>query len=79
MQFQSKPSVIGAFIGILGLVVAAAAGAQTKDPVVGTWKLDVAKSSYKPGPAPKSATVVVEPAGKGIKVSVTRSAPTALR
>jgi hypothetical protein len=47
-----------------------AAGAQTTDPIVGTWVLDTAKSTYKPGPAPKSATVVVEPAGKGIKVSV---------
>jgi hypothetical protein len=44
--------------------------AQAPDPLVGTWKLDVAKSTYKPGPAPKSATVVIEAAGKGIKVSV---------
>jgi hypothetical protein len=70
MQIQAKQSVTGVFIGIAVLVVATAAGAQSKDPVVGTWKLDVAKSSYKPGPAPKSVTVMVEPAGKGIKVSV---------
>ena len=71
MQIQAKQSVTCVFIGIAVLVVATAAGgAQSKDPVVGTWKLDVAKSSYKPGPAPKSVTVMVEPAGKGIKVSV---------
>jgi hypothetical protein len=54
------------------VVSAGPARAQAPDPLVGTWKLDVAKSSYKPGPAPKSATVVVEPEGKGkgIKVSV---------
>ena len=45
-------------------------GAQAPDPLVGTWKLDVAKSTYKPGPAPKSATVVIDAAGKGIKVAV---------
>ena len=56
-----------AAIGALALTVAA--GAQT-DPIVGTWKLDVAKSTYKPGPAPKSATVVIDAAGKGIKVAV---------
>jgi len=56
-----------AAIGAVALTVAA--GAQT-DPTVGTWKLDVAKSSYKPGPAPKSATAVIEAAGKGLKVSV---------
>jgi hypothetical protein len=49
---------------------AAGAAAQT-DPIVGTWKLDPAKSTYKPGPAPKSATVVIEPTtGKGMKVAI---------
>lgn len=43
--------------------------AQT-DPFAGTWKLDVAKSTYKPGPAPKSASVAIEPVGKGLKVAV---------
>ena len=42
---------------ICAAALSAAAGAQT-DPIVGTWKLDVAKSTYKPGPPPKSATVV---------------------
>ena len=35
---------------IPGLVLAA-------DPIVGTWKLNVAKSKFSPGPAPKSSTV----------------------
>ena len=59
--------VADAAIGALALTVTA--GAQT-DPMVGTWKLDVAKSSYKPGPAPKSATAVIDAVGKGLKVSV---------
>ncbi len=45
-------------------------GSAGPDPLVGTWKLDLAKSTYKPGPAPKSATVVIDAAGKGIKVAV---------
>lgn len=28
------------------------------DPIVGTWKLNVAKSKFSPGPAPKSSTTV---------------------
>ncbi len=56
-----------AAIGALALTVAA--GAQT-DPMAGTWKLDVAKSTYKPGPPPKSATAVIEAVGKDLKVSV---------
>ena len=33
-----------------------------------TWKLNVAKSKYSPGPAPKSATTKIEAAGAGTKV-----------
>ena len=40
------------------------------DPFVGTWTLNVAKSKYTPGPAPKAQTGTYEAAGKGYKVSV---------
>ncbi len=50
--------------------LAAGAKAQAPDPLVGTWKLDLSKSTYKSGPTPKSATVVIDAAGKGIKVAV---------
>ena len=36
---------------------------------IGTWKLNVAKSKYSPGPAPKSQTVKFEAAGQGVTVS----------
>jgi hypothetical protein len=42
--------------------------AQASDPRMGTWKLNVAKSKYSPGPAPQALTVKVEPSGKGEKV-----------
>ena len=67
MRFHTNRSVgvtLGAF------VLAVASIAAQSEPIVGTWKLDVAKSTYKPGPAPKSSTLVVTPAGKGIKVAV---------
>ena len=60
-------TAIGLAAGVLMLAVMAAA--QT-DPFVGTWTLNLAKSKYNPGPAPKSATTVYEAAGKGYKVSV---------
>lgn len=59
-----------ALTAICALALGVAAGAQAPDPLVGTWKLDLAKSTYKPGPAPKSLTVVIDPAGKGLKVAV---------
>ena len=40
------------------------------DPQVGVWKLNVAKSKYNPGPAPKSGTTKIEAAGTGVKVTV---------
>ena len=43
--------------------------AQAADPLVGTWKLNVAKSTYSPGPAPKSLTAKIEAAGEGEKVT----------
>jgi hypothetical protein len=57
------------------LMAAALATAQSKDPFVGTWRLNVAKSKYSPGPPPKSQTTTYEAAGKGYKVSV-KSEPT---
>ena len=46
-----------------------ALSAQAADPLVGTWKLNVAKSTYSPGPAPKSLTAKIEAAGEGEKVT----------
>lgn len=59
-----------ALTAVFAMALGAVSGAQTTDPIVGTWKLDVANSTYKPGPAPKSATVVIDAVGKGIKVAV---------
>jgi hypothetical protein len=44
--------------------------AQSTDPFVGTWRLNLAKSTYSPGPPPKSTTSTYEAAGQGYKVSV---------
>jgi hypothetical protein len=43
-------------------------GAQD-NPAVGTWKLDVAKSKFSPGPAPKSAKLVIVADGESVKTS----------
>lgn len=37
---------------------------------IGTWKVDVAKSKYEAGAAPKNETLRFEPAGDGFKVSL---------
>ena len=49
---------------VLSAGIAALSG-QARDPRTGTWILNVAKSTYKPGPAPKRQTVRIEPSGQG--------------
>jgi len=69
-RFRLSAGVVG-FVTVLAAFAAARAEvtfAQT-DPHVGTWVLNVAKSKYSPGPAPKEQTSVYAMAGQGIKVS----------
>ena len=60
----------GLLAGILVVAGSSLAWAQANDPQYGTWKLNLAKSKYSPGPAPKEATVTIEAAGPGRKVTV---------
>jgi hypothetical protein len=45
----------------------AVASAQARDPLMGTWKLNRAKSTFDPGPAPVSRMMTFEPAGDGVR------------
>ena len=65
---------VGMIVVVAVLATSAWIGAQSPDPFVGTWTLNVAKSKYNPGPVPKAQTTTYEAAGKGYKVSV-RSTP----
>ena len=56
------------------VVFAGAPFAQT-DASTGTWKLNVAKSKYDPGPAPTSATTTITAAGRGHKIVVDQTMP----
>jgi hypothetical protein len=44
---------------LLAGVVATNVARAADDPAAGTWKLNLAKSKYSPGPAPKSQTVTI--------------------
>ena len=48
--------------------------AQDKDPANGTWKLNLAKSKFSPGPPPKDMTLTIESAGPGRHVEVNGTA-----
>ena len=48
---------------LAGLLSSSPATAQTADNFIGSWKLNVAKSTFSPGPGPKELTVTFEKAG----------------
>ena len=51
-----------------GSVAAGASGST--DSIVGTWTLDLAKSKFNPGPAPKSQTRIYAATADGIDLTV---------
>jgi hypothetical protein len=58
---------------LLAGVIAFAANPQAQAPkgLIGTWKLNIAKSKFSPGPAPKSMTVTYSAVGTdGTKIVV---------
>jgi hypothetical protein len=63
----------GRALVFVGIVVAFVAGTNAQAPkgLEGTWKLNLAKSKFSPGPAPKSMTVTYSAAGAdGMKIVV---------
>ena len=70
--------ILKTFIGVGGVVVFLAvclvvlsplSGFTKTDRVIGTWKLNLAKSKFSPGPSPKSNTLTYEAVGQGVKVT----------
>jgi hypothetical protein len=58
-------------IGALLTIGSAAIAAETAaDPVVGTWKLNVAKSTFSAGPALKSQTRIYSQSAQGITLNM---------
>lgn len=64
---------VGAVLLVAGIGVDRAA--DKADPVVGTWTLNLAKSKFNPGPAPRSQTRTYTQSDDGISLSVTSVGP----
>jgi hypothetical protein len=58
--------LIGTLLAAGGAVVWAGAA---PDPIIGTWTLNVAKSKFNPGPAPKSQTRTYAQSAQGIAMT----------
>ena len=68
MLFVRRTTTLG---WIFTIVIASmfSLSAQTSDPLIGSWKLNIAKSKFSPGPPPNSGTIKYEPVGQGIGVT----------
>ena len=53
---------------VMVLVLLAGIGQAQQDPQLGVWVLDTARSTYSPGPAPRSQTVTYTQIGRGVRV-----------
>src|SRR5438874_1101457 len=60
---------------LVGVAIAAALAFGAENNFLGTWKLNLEKSKYNPGPPPKSLTEIIEAAEGGMKVTVTGEGP----
>lgn len=64
-----KRIVVTMAVVVVALACSGVVLAQSTDVLVGTWKMNAAKSKYSPGPADKSLTVKYEPQGDSLKIT----------
>jgi len=69
MSLANVRRMLAISVATLALALAVPVSAQDKDVFAGTWTLNLAKSKYDPGPAPKTASVVFS--SKGTEVAAT--------
>ncbi len=71
MQARMRQTSLVAVVAVATVVVLGGTTlAQSSNSEVGTWKLNLAKSKFSPGPPAKSQTIKYEAAGAGVKVTV---------
>jgi hypothetical protein len=63
-------SVVSLGVTLVALFTTYPVMGQSADPFMGTWRANLAKSTYSPGPPPKSSIIKEEPAEGGIKVTI---------
>jgi hypothetical protein len=67
-----RKSLLMASLAACSAIVLSSSVALAAENWLGTWKLDVAKSKFVPGPGPKSLTLKFEATKDGIKVTSDR-------
>ena len=57
-------------VQVLAMILGGAISAWAADPTIGTWRLNVAKSEFSPGPAFKSEVRTYEESPEGVQVRI---------
>jgi hypothetical protein len=63
-----RTAILGVTLALLLLMLGAVANGA--DHQVGTWKLNIAKSKYSPGPPPKEGMLTIESQVDGLKFTI---------
>lgn len=70
MQRRLHKVVLALVAGFVAITVGSGLEAQSPKGLTGTWTLNIAKSKFNPGPAPKSMKVTYTPSVDGVRISV---------
>jgi len=65
---------LGSLLITAALAMAAVTTVFAADPALGTWQLNLAKSSFSPGPPPKAQTRIYTESAQGITLTVNSTA-----
>jgi hypothetical protein len=72
---QKRIAVVVVTLAVV-LVAGSSARTQSTDPWIGTWKINLEKSTFSPGPKPTvAATLKIESSAGGIKVTFEGTSP----
>ena len=55
---------------VMATALVAVLAAAPPDPILGTWKLNLSKSKFNPGPAPRSQTRTYIQTPEGVQVTI---------
>jgi hypothetical protein len=64
---MQRATVIAGVLMILAAVAVVIGQTEKENPQIGTWKMNIAKSTFSSGTGFKSATSRIEPVGNGVK------------
>ena len=71
---QKRIAVV--LVSLAALLAASSTARTQSDPWMGTWKVNLARSTYRPGPAPTVAgTIKMEPLAGGFKTTIDATNP----